>query len=85
VAEATRDGDEIVLRLSPHEAAVVQVLVGAAIPRPDSDPEMYGYASNIFHELEDHLHDPGVEDYWNRVYDALGGVFGYSFKKETDG
>ena len=35
--------------------------------------------------LEDHLHDPEIEDYWNRVYDALGGVFGYRFTRETDG
>lgn len=85
MAEATRDGDDIVLRLSPHEAVVIQVLVGAAVPGADTDTELYGYANDLFHELEDHLHDPGVEDYWNRVYDALGEEFEYSFKKETDG
>ena len=85
MAEAARDGDDIVLRLSPHEAAVVQVLVGAAIAPPGSDVEMYGHTNEVFWALEDHLHDPEIEDYWNRVYDALGGVFGYRFTRETDG
>lgn len=27
--------------------------------------------------------DPEIEDYWNRVYDALGEDFGYRFTKEN--
>ena len=85
MAEATRVGDDIVLRLSPYEAAVVQVLMGAAISPPGSDVEMYGHSNEVFWALEDHLHDPGTEDYWNRVYDALGDAFGYVFRRRTDG
>lgn len=81
MAEATRIGDEIVLRLSPYEAAVVQAVLGAAISPPGSDVEMYGHTNEVFWALEDHLHDPEIEEYWNRVYDALGDVFGYVFKK----
>lgn len=86
MAEAERDGDDIVLRLSPYEAVVIQVLMGLAISGPDSDVEMYGHSNEIFWALEDHLHDPDAEDYWNRVYDSLDGdALNYSFTKETDG
>lgn len=84
MARATSDGEEISLTLSLREAAMIQVLLGAACPSEDTDKDMYRQSSDIFWALDDFLLGQETQDYWDRVHDSLGDGFGYVFKETSD-